>query len=131
MKALEETPRLRVSYARYTPESLEHGEAEERGWIDEEGVLMEPDEFDIEDGLTATDLAASYLYEIGATEPSSSVWHPGLWYTAHKAEEDYRGGSYEDHSYHPVGFSEDQEREIFEKLQQMIQRERNRGRTFS
>src|SRR5690554_3419045 len=78
--------RLRISYEKFTPESLDSGGPAEKGWEDERGLSMEPDRIDKEEGLTAVDLAARYLHERLVEPSSSSGWNPGLWYTQYKAE---------------------------------------------
>jgi hypothetical protein len=111
-------PRITITFSRTTPESAEQGDFSESGWIDEEGVDMAPDEFDREEGLTATDKAAKYLYDEGATEASSSQFHPGLWYSSGWSTVNYRTGEEEERNFHLVGFTEEQEREVYDKLRQ-------------
>jgi len=67
---VEATPihKIRSAYDKRDEESVEHGDAFERGWLDEEGESMEPDEWDLEDGLTAVDLAVKYLKDKGPLE---------------------------------------------------------------
>lgn len=131
MNTPDTTRRIRISYALYTPESIANGDAEEHGWIDKEGVPIELDEFAIEDGLTITDVAARYLYDEWAIEPSGDPWHPGVWYIARRTEKLLAADCYTDYHYHLVGFTEEEERQIFEKLQQMLYPRRHRGRSPS
>jgi hypothetical protein len=115
-------PRITITFSRTTPESVEQGDFSESGWIDEEGVDMVPDEFDREEGLTATDKAAKYLYDEGATEASSSQFHPGLWYSTDWSTINYQTGEEEERNFHLVGFTEEQEHEVYDKLRQLRHR---------
>ena len=58
--------RIRTSYSTYDEESLEAGDALEHGWEDEEGVEMDLDKWDIEDGITVAQKAAKFLKDQGA-----------------------------------------------------------------
>jgi hypothetical protein len=121
-----EERRLRVSFERFTHDSVEAGDAEERGWIDEEGISFEPDEFDVEDGLDAVTLAARFLHEKGVEPSTSHGWSPGMWYTQYKAEEDIRTGEYENHSFHPAGFSDGEAMELAAAVHRMHEEARKR-----
>lgn len=77
---------------------------------------MEPDKWD-DEGTTAVEKALDFLTREGGTEPSSSSWHHGVWYSwpdAHTC--DYRTGEDEIRAYHLDGFCEEEEREIFDRL---------------
>lgn len=102
-------PRIAITYEIVTPESAEIGDAEERGWIDEEGVLIEPDEDNDE---TLVEAAAKFLRDEGATEPSSSSFHRGVWYSWPDSQTDYRTGAETTQSYHLRGFTPAQEEQI-------------------
>lgn len=115
------SPRLRISFSRYTYESIAAGEAAESGWLDEQGIVFEPDVLDIQDGLTAVDLAARYLAD-RLVEPSvSQGWVPGMWYTQHRAEEDFTTGEYVDYHYHPAGFTDEEQALLAEQVRRLIQ----------
>jgi hypothetical protein len=94
-------PRIRISYEVITPESAENGDVEERGWIDEEGT-----EHSVE---SAVELLTREHY----VSPSSSAFHPGVWYSDADSDVDYRTGAETHSSYHLAGFSEQEERAIF------------------
>lgn len=111
-----EKPRIRISFARTTPESAADGDNSETGWIDEEGVAMEVDDEDREMELTLEYITARYLINEGALYPSSSSFHAGIWYSTEPAVIDYRTGETEERSYHLYGFSEQQERQIWNEL---------------
>lgn len=96
-----------------TPESAEQGEVEECGYIDDEGVPIEIDEYDEENGITIADKAAQFLRDEGATEASSTAFHPGIWYSQSDGSENYRTGAVETRSFHLRNFSPLQERAIF------------------
>lgn len=107
--------RIRISFETVTPESAEQGDAAERGWIDEEGESMDPDADDRAEGLTAVDKAADFLDDQGVS-PSASHFHPGLWYTTTDPDTDLRTGETEYRSYHLVGFTTEEQQEIFDDL---------------
>jgi hypothetical protein len=92
---------------------------EEHGWIDEEGVEFEPDENDIEDGMTESESivaqAIKFLEDEGAAHASSSHFHPGVWYTT-ESEQDFRTGENEERSFHLDGFSNEEQAEIFKAI---------------
>ena len=107
--------RIRITFETYTPESIELGDAEDRGWVNEDGVSMEPDDYDLEDGIGAVDKAIAFLRDKGAWEASSSHWdsHCDIWYTQSDPNINYGTGEEYRESYHLAGFSEEEERQIF------------------
>lgn len=109
-------PRITITYETITPESAEQGDAEDRGWIDEEGESMLADEFDLEEGLTVVDKAVAFLKKNYATEPSSSHFDDGVWYTAYDYDHDYETGATENRSYHLNGFTTEEAEEIFNRM---------------
>lgn len=60
--------KIRVYVEEWDEDSKEIGETDEKYWEEETGVSMEPDEFDIDDGKTAVDLAIHYLNDNGPVE---------------------------------------------------------------
>jgi hypothetical protein len=104
--------RFRETFEIVTHESAENGEAAENGFIEEYGHSVEPDEYDIADGLSAVDLAARFLADRGATE------FCGRWWTRPDADIDYRTGEHETRSFHPVDFSDEEIGAINAKLKQ-------------
>jgi hypothetical protein len=112
-------PRITISFETFTPESVENGDAEERGWVDKDGVSMVPDEYDLDDGKTAVDLAIKFLKDEGSTEASSSSFHPGVWYVQTEGTRDrdyFEKGEETIQSYHLEGFTPEEERAIFEGM---------------
>ena len=107
--------RIAIAYEIVTPESAEQGDVAERGWIDEVGVDMTPDRYDIEDGETAVSKAVEFLKNEGATEPSSSMFHDGVWYTAYYGQNP-RDGSEESRSFHLRGFTPEEEEAIYKEM---------------
>lgn len=108
-------PHFKVTYDVVTPESAEEGGFAESGWEDEEGISVKPDQYDREEGLTAVDLAVKLLKKEGATEPSSGGYHKGVWYSTY-GDTDYRTGASTTRSFHAYGFTEAQEREIYNAM---------------
>lgn len=106
----------------------EHGEVDvlERGWEDEEGVDMEPDEVDHEEGVTAVDKAIAFLEDQGVAETSSSRFGPDVWYTSHPST-DYSTGDQTTRSFHLKGFPEDEQKELFSRLFPRASRPNPRG----
>ena len=108
--------RILITFAQTTPESSEQGDHSDSGWIDQDGVPMEPDEIDYEEGLGPADLAARYLKHEGATQASASFFHPGVWYSTGWQTIDYRTGTDEERNYHLKDFTEDEERLVWNLL---------------
>lgn len=106
--------RIRISYSIVTPESAEMGDAAEHGWVNEEGEEMDPDEYDFAEGITAAQKATKFLNDSGAIHPSSSHFHPGVWYSA-QGEMDTDGNT-EERSFHLHGFTPEEEQEIFNEV---------------
>ena len=106
--------RIRITYTITEEESAAEGDYEETGWENEAGVLVEPDEYDIEEGRTAVDNAVRFLKNSNVSEPSSSQFHPGVWYTAY--DEPMEIGGLRDRSFHLSGFTEEEELEIFNRM---------------
>ena len=59
---------IRTTYEIITEESAAEGDVEEAGWEDEEGVEVEPDEYDLEEGKTVVDLAVDHILSEGHVE---------------------------------------------------------------
>jgi len=108
---------ITTSYQTTTPESLEDGDYAGQGWEDEEGESMLPDEYDIEDGITAIDKAVEYLKNKKyTTEPSSSDFHTGIWYSTPDPDHNYSTGENTYYSCHLNGFTPDEEFDIWKKM---------------
>jgi hypothetical protein len=110
-------PRILVTYEIVTPESAEQGDAEERGWIDQDGQTMAPDAEEASEGHTPVTLAYDSLYRCGASQPSCTGSGLGAWYTCDEHSTDYRTGAAESRSYHLEGFTPEQEQAIWELVQ--------------
>ena len=104
-------PRICTTYQIVTEESAEHGDFEETGWHDEEGVEFprgDPDEPCVEE-------AAKWLARKGIEEASSSSFHPGIWYCG-TADPDYRTGEWTSHCYHLKDFTPQEEEQVYRLL---------------
>jgi hypothetical protein len=127
--------KIRITYEIVTPESAAEGEAEDSGWINEEGIDCTPDDMDLSDAedtlwddeieeLTKEEiflhavvkLAEKEILEKGGVEPSSSQFHKGIWYTQIDSDKDYATGADERWSFHLDGFTEEQEKAIHEAV---------------
>ena len=93
---------IRTTFEIITPESSEGGDAEERGFIDEEGT-----EYNVEEAVKL----------IEGCEPSSSAFHHGIWYSLFDFNFDYHTGNTETRSYHLVEgtWTAEEEQEIYER----------------
>lgn len=114
---VREDKRFRVTYEIVSPESAEMGDAEERGWEDEEGISMTPDTHDTEEGVTAVDNAVEFLKDRGAFYPSQAPTYSGgdVWFSD-DGDTDYQTGNEKRLSYHPLGFSEEELEEIYNRV---------------
>lgn len=107
--------RIVTYYEIITPESIAEGDAEERGEVSDE--YLDPDDLDIEEGIFWPEVAVEYLESHAPLEPSDRPhWQPGTWYTEYEHEVDDRTGSVENRTYHLKGFTEDEQREIYNEL---------------
>jgi hypothetical protein len=109
---------ITTTYQIVTPESAEQGDYAEQGWKDEEGESMTPDEYDMEDGVTAIDKAVEFLKHNGANEPSSSptITIGNTWYSTSSPDIDYTTGAETYYSYHLKGFTPEEEQEIYKRI---------------
>lgn len=93
-----------ITFEVYTPESIEFGEPEETGFICE----------DIEaDSLKEMVL---YMLKEGFTSPSSSDFHPGIWYSWPENQIDYQSGEEEIQSLHLSDLTERQAKWIYNAI---------------
>lgn len=120
-----EEPRITVSFDVVTEESAQDGDTAEHGWEDEEGQSMLPE--DDEEG-TVVDLAIDFLEENGASQSSSSAFHRGVWYIPLEPEIDLRSGEATYRSFHLVEFTEEEQREIFDRMKQQKRRRSSQWR---
>ena len=106
----------------YYQTSIPGSDANQDGEYDDQGEHetrnVTPDEYDIEEGLTAVDLAERLISnDYGAVEPSASpTWNKGVWYTTVDPSKDYKTGEDTYYTIHLKNFSEDEEKELYEKL---------------
>lgn len=101
----ERAIRITSTYEVITAESAENGEADERGWADEDGQLFDPKEYEGEDDpeQEAVDAAILHLYNEGANEPSSSSVSPRMWWSATDPVMDYSTGASTYYAFHLSG----------------------------
>jgi len=115
-----ETEQKRVTISFYTVCFGESGDCndytEDYGWENEDGIDCQPDEYDAEDGITAVEKAVEAITGNDCVYPSSSAFHPGVWYTSADGVTDYATGENTQYSYHLEGFSEEEQRTVFEKI---------------
>jgi len=102
---------IQVYYQTITPESAKDGDYADGG--EEDIIDCEPDKYDIDEGITAVELAVEALRKGGATEPSSSQFHKKIWYSTPDAEENYRTGEMTYYTYHLHNFHESEELAVF------------------
>jgi hypothetical protein len=113
---------FKITYEIITPESAKQGDFEDQGWIDEEGIDLTPDEFDIEDGLTVVDKAVRYLKSETGAEGMEASCYPVEkmtkhgWFTSYSYSVDYQTGAIENRSFHPIGFTAGEIREIARRV---------------
>ena len=84
---------FRVTYEIVTPESAEHGDAAERGFV-EPGEWKTP----IEESLAGNDLHTMSLRD--AMRLCYPIEDSGFWWTG-EASQDYQTGAYETRAIHP------------------------------
>ncbi len=108
---------ITTTYQIVTPESAEDGDYADQGWEDEDGESMLPDEYDIEEGITAVDKAVEYLKNKRyTTEPSSSDFHKGISYSTTSPDHNYETGEETYYTCHLNGFTTEEEFEIWKKM---------------
>jgi len=113
---------FRVTYEIISHESAEQGDVEERGFLEEDGIDIYLDEYDIADGITIVDKAVNFLRENTGSEgmePSTTGEMSEMdWWTSYKINEDYSNGNVENRSYHPYGFTVEEIKEINARLKE-------------
>ena len=112
--------RIKITYQIVTPESAELGECDDSGWENEEGVCVDPDDWDIEEyGSTHSAVIGLALKIIGNGVEGSDYpnCYPGhTWYTESDGDMDYTDGSVKTLSYHLEGFTKQEEIDIYAQL---------------
>lgn len=103
---------ITTSYTKIIPDEDYIDMQEENGWEDEEGESMLPDEYDIEEGITAIDNAYNFLKKNNAIEASSSDFNKGVWYST-DGDSDFVTSVVTTYSFYLNGFTEQEEEAIF------------------
>jgi hypothetical protein len=67
------------------------------------------------DDRSAVDIAVDHLKDAGVQHASSSHWHPRMWYST-EPDQDFRSGVYREKTFHPTGFSHDEQKEIAKRM---------------
>ena len=106
---------VKITYQTWNGDSTENGDFSDSGWVDEQGVSMEPDDYDSDEGITVIEKTVQFLADKGASEPSSSAFHSGIWYSDNP-EMDQHSGEYEQRGYHLYGYAPDEEEKIFYEI---------------
>lgn len=99
-----------------TPAAEDDAEPEvERGEEDETAMVVDEDAQ--AEGITAVDMAVEYLHDAGGShlEPSSSSFHPGLWYSEADGNTNYQTGAVTTLSFHLEGFTADEEKMVYDR----------------
>ena len=110
---------IRISYEVITPESADIGEIDDSGWIDEDGIVIEPDADDIENaGSMLWAVVNAAVGVIGhKQQPSSYPFAPGFtWYTEPDGDENYTTGAVTYKSWHLSGFTPEEEQAIYSEV---------------
>jgi hypothetical protein len=112
---------IKKTYEVITPESAREGDAAERGWEDEAGTEITPDELDLDEaeGDELAAVVSLVVKHIGqgveaSDYPSCAVSH--TWYTDADPDRDYSTGAETYYSYHLSGFTMDEELAIYAAL---------------
>lgn len=115
---------LRMTYDSVTWVGEDEEPDTESGWlwhgmsVDEppEPASLEPDEWDLEDRLTAVDKAVDFLRDQGCTEYSSSPFSPGGWWSSGYSTHNWRTGEERQLSCHLYGFSDAEQEQIWDAI---------------
>jgi hypothetical protein len=87
---------------------------EDRGWVEEEGYCVDPDQCDEPSTVVNCALGIIPACVVASDYPRC---HPGrTWYTDADGDTDYCTGAVTYNSYHLVGFSEEEELAIYSRL---------------
>lgn len=108
VRGMKDNPsrRIAVTYQTITEESAAEGDYADHGWeTDEDGEQVE----------TIAE-AIDYIRSRGSVEPSSSMFHPGVWYSTIDADTDYATGEEKFYSFHLKGFKPSEEHVIFNRI---------------
>ena len=106
--------RIRISYQVVTEESAEIGDYAETGWIDEEGVCIDPTDY-----VNFAEFIDAAVSIIGNDCEASDYPRccPGhTWYTECDGDTDYSDGSVTTQSFHLDGFTAEEEWAIYSEI---------------
>ena len=103
---------IKTAYSTTTPESAEIGEHDDYGWEDEEGVDFPDSDYESHEELI--DDVVKWL-EKNVYYFSSSQFDPNGWYIS-ETEPDYSSDEDTEYTYHLYNFTEEEEKEIYDKL---------------
>jgi hypothetical protein len=111
---------IRISYEVITPESADIGEIDDSGWIDEDGVVIDP-EVDprIEDASYKEWAVLNAAVGVIGCHRQASCYPfvPGFtWYTETAGDEDYATGAVTYKSWHLSGFTPEEEQAIYNEV---------------
>jgi hypothetical protein len=106
---------IKISFENWNDEAASAGDTDDRGWENEDGVDMTPDEEETQEGMTAVDKAVDFLKKSGAVHPSSSHFNSGTWYSTDEMP-NYQTGDVKILSFHLAGFDDEEENKIFDAL---------------
>lgn len=106
-------PGFLITFDLITEESAAEGDTADGGYSGSESCAV--DEFD-DEGVTAIDKAVRFLTRECSVEAGSSHFHSDLYYSDADGDTDWRTGDETRKSYHPVNFTVDEQRVIFERV---------------
>lgn len=102
--------RIKIAYATYTPESIENGDAEDRGWEDEEGVEFDEDfEESYAEGIRSV---VRFLQNKGASDSFVNGGREGT-YTTEMYVTDYGTGEQREETFFLHNFNEIEIEDIY------------------
>lgn len=111
--------KLRIVERTYRPpteQEEEDGDYYDEGEVTEDyEVEVEPDEWDVEEGVTAVDLAAKAMDELGICEANASHGVP-RWFDSVDADMDMYTGETSYYSAHLIGFTDEEAVALREKV---------------
>ena len=98
---------IRTTYDRWTPSDIEIGDTDDKGWIDEDGEVID-----------SVEHAINWLNEKGQLHASSSQFHPGIWYsTSDEGEGQYDAVT--NYGFHLDGFDDAEQQAVYNGVTKM------------
>jgi len=110
---------IRTTYQTITPESAENGDYADQGWENEEGENMIPDNWKY-DEQTVVEKSVDFLEYNGAYTTSNSKFWIDTYYSTSSPELDYSTGEEKYYTFHLYGFTEIEQKEIFDRITRKI-----------